>query len=147
RKERLKPFFTGILTLGMLLGIGFAQTLQATIITMEVSNKNIIDVVQEIQQKTNLKFVYNPDLLGKEKFSKRTFVNEKVENVFHTLGYSAVEEGSRIIVKRRASNVSSSQQTITVTGTIKDDLGDELIGVSILLKDTNIGTSTDINGK
>lgn len=37
-------------------------------------------------------------------------------------------------------------QEKTVTGSVKDVQGEPLIGVSILVKDTRIGTVTDIDG-
>ncbi len=35
----------------------------------------------------------------------------------------------------------------TITGTVKDAKGEALIGVNVLLKGTQVGTSTDVNGK
>jgi len=40
-----------------------------------------------------------------------------------------------------------AQSTIKITGTVKDANGEALLGVSILLKNTQIGTATDGNGK
>ncbi|MEM9823791.1 MAG: SusC/RagA family TonB-linked outer membrane protein, partial [Bacteroidota bacterium] len=42
--------------------------------------------------------------------------------------------------------ISVNAQT-TVSGVINDDLGDPLIGVSVLLKGTTVGTITDVDGK
>ncbi|MGL4520689.1 MAG: SusC/RagA family TonB-linked outer membrane protein [Phocaeicola sp.] len=43
--------------------------------------------------------------------------------------------------------VSTLQQTNVVSGTIIDETGEPLIGVSILVKGTTVGTITDIDGK
>ena len=46
---------------------------------------------------------------------------------------------------RRIAEVAP-QQTVTVTGTVKDNEGNPIIGASVLEKGTNNGTITDING-
>ncbi len=42
---------------------------------------------------------------------------------------------------------TGNQQALTVTGTVKSDAGELLPGVSIIVKGTNTGVITDINGK
>jgi len=46
---------------------------------------------------------------------------------------------------QQGSPGSATSQTIT--GTVKDAKGEALIGVNVLLKGTQVGTSTDVNGK
>lgn len=42
--------------------------------------------------------------------------------------------------------LSNAQSSITVQGTVKDETGESLIGVSVLVRSTSIGTVTDENG-
>ncbi len=45
------------------------------------------------------------------------------------------------------TNIASAQQTGTIVGNVKDkNSGEALIGVNILIKGTNLGAATDING-
>ena len=43
--------------------------------------------------------------------------------------------------------VSATQQTSTCTGVVVDDLGETVIGASVLVKGTSNGTVTDLDGK
>lgn len=45
------------------------------------------------------------------------------------------------------STLNAEQQTIQLSGVVKDALGDPLPGVSVLIKGTTTGVTTDINGK
>ena len=44
------------------------------------------------------------------------------------------------------TSVGTFAQTITITGSVKDESGEGLIGVSVLQKGTTNGTVTDLNG-
>ena len=43
--------------------------------------------------------------------------------------------------------IISAQSTITVRGTVVDDAGETMIGVSVQIKETKSGTITDFDGK
>ena len=51
------------------------------------------------------------------------------------------------VLLKNAKGQSESLQQINVQGTVSDDRGNPLIGVSVLIKGTNRGTLTDANGK
>lgn len=51
------------------------------------------------------------------------------------------------VLFKNAKGQSESLQQINVQGTVSDDRGNPLIGVSVLIKGTNRGTLTDANGK
>lgn len=48
---------------------------------------------------------------------------------------------------RDMENAAIAQQSITITGTVVDNLGDPVIGANVVEKGTTNGTSTDIDGK
>lgn len=59
---------------------------------------------------------------------------------------AAVDAGGDNVLSGELSEGSSLQQN-TVTGVIKDDNGEPIPGVTVLVKGTNIGTLSDIDGK
>ena len=122
-----------------------AQQLRTTTISIEVGNKTIAQVLTEIQSKTSLRFVYNPNELNNKAFNQRSFKNEKVATILRSLGYVCIEDGKSVIVKKAPD--SSQKANITVIGTVRDTAGITLVGVSVKVKDQKTGTSTDVNGK
>lgn len=48
---------------------------------------------------------------------------------------------------RNEKSVVEMDVAITVSGTVTDQEGEPLIGVNVLVKDTNLGTATDLNGQ
>lgn len=121
------------------------QQLKTATISISISNKTITQVLAEIQAKTKLRFVYNPDELGDDKvFNIGQYKNEKVIDILKNLGYECVEDGKNVIVRKSRDNVKSA--TIKVTGTVRDTAGVTLVGVSVKIKDRPGGTSTDVNG-
>lgn len=56
-------------------------------------------------------------------------------------------EGTHIILSNKGvAKTPVAQQTRTVTGKIIDETGEPLIGVSVLVRGTNNGAITDVNG-
>ncbi|MFC7000026.1 SusC/RagA family TonB-linked outer membrane protein [Rufibacter roseus] len=67
--------------------------------------------------------------------------------------YSGAEKASLLVMtsnadlsKEKGKAKELQQQTIPVTGTVKDSKGEALIGVSVYVKGTQTGTLTDLNG-
>ncbi len=56
-------------------------------------------------------------------------------------------EGKKDKNAEEYSVVETSQQAITITGQVVDNLGDPLPGVNVAVKGLNTGTSTDIDGR
>lgn len=121
-------------------------------VTMNMKNVQLAKVLSEIESQTNYLFIYN----NKVEVKQSTTVNVKdkptsevLDQVLKNTNISYSMEGSHIILSS-GSNTSSvqsvAQQDRLVTGTIKDKSGEPLIGVSVAVKGTTIGTMTDIDG-
>jgi len=63
---------------------------------------------------------------------------------FMCLWLSLIFYGHNAYSQQGSPGSATSQ---TITGTVKDAKGEALIGVNVLLKGTQVGTSTDVNGK
>jgi len=139
--------FLVFLLFSLIIGLDLtaAQDIR-TLISVDASNKNMDQILQEIEKKTNLKFVYDPQVASSSKFHDERFENEAVVSILSQLGFTAEEKGANVIVSRKKTKNVSIQQNLTITGTVTDSIGESLAGVSILVKGTNTGTSTDLNG-
>jgi TonB-linked SusC/RagA family outer membrane protein len=117
-----------------------AQTI--TLSCEKVSMKNIF---KEINRQTGYEFLYNSNMLEKAspvsvKLDKAT-ISDALESCFKEQPFSYAIEGKTIVVTPKAK-----VQNIIVTGRVTDTKGNPLYGANILIKGTNKGTATDLDG-
>ena len=140
---------------------GNAQDLMKKSVTIEVTNKEIVKVLNSIEHKTNVRFTYLPGIFPADSKVSMKLKNQPLEKVLRELfapydiGYQT--SGDFIILKKNNPSPKSSQletktdgqrisEEITITGKVTDDKGESLPGVSIILKGTQRGTVTDVEG-
>lgn len=140
-----------------------AQELLNRRISVQAVNQKINSVLSEIEKDAEVKFSYSPNLIQASRKVTLRVANEKLSSVLekllapYNLRYEII--GKQIILKRNLPQPvkeESSQTDISnqiqpantvVTGSVTDDAGMSLPGVSILLKGTQSGTTADANGK
>jgi len=151
-------FILGLATLAF-ANDGNAQELMKRTVTIELNNKEIVKVLNTIEHKAHVKFTYLPGMFPVETKVSMKFKNESLENVLrkllvpYNIGYQT--SGEFIILKKISTGPKSSMSDlkdqindeITITGKVTDEKGEDLPGVSIILKGTQRGTVTDIEGK
>ena len=124
---------------------------QSARVTMNLKNVKLAKVLNEIESQTSYLFIYN----NKVGVDQTTTVNVKdkptaevLDHVLKNTNISYSMEGAHIILSANANTkeIGATQQDRVVTGTIKDKSGEPLIGVSVAVKGTTIGTITDIDG-
>ncbi|WP_109677975.1 TonB-dependent receptor [Dyadobacter jejuensis] len=140
---------------------GKAQELLNRRLSIQVLNKEIDKTLLAIEKKSNIKFTYLPGIFPAETKVSLKLKDETLEKVLEELLTPYHIEyhinGEFIILKKTATGTKSNSQArameqkqkpqdITVTGTVSDEKGEGLPGVSIILKGTQRGTLTDING-
>lgn len=130
---------------------GYAQK-----ITLSQKNAPIEQVLKEIKNQTGYLFFYNQDWLKQVRAVDIKVKNASIDKVldicFHNqpLVYSIVDK--TIILSRRENLVPAApleeQQVMAeeIRGKVTDSKGVPLPGVSVRLKGTNIGTTTDNDG-
>ena len=82
-------------------------------------------------------------------------IKDILKDVFRGTGLTYVVKGRQIVVKKedapqtpgvKSVAVLQQQKGITVSGNIKDDTGFPLIGVNVVIKGSNQGVITDVDG-
>lgn len=134
---------------------GYSQELLARLISVNADNQNFGVVLSKIERSGHVKFSYDPELIPKEKINFKAG-KEPLSSVLnkllkpYRLQYTV---HNKFIILSKESNQSKLSHELnestdrTVNGIVSDESGGVLPGVSILVKGTMRGTTTDANGK
>lgn len=124
-------------------------------VTLRLSNAEIDRALDRIENTTKVRFMYNPQIFNNQKYNFK-FQDEALSEVLtkiltpHKVTYEVVQD--RIILRREQpadANPSSMNNAPkrNVSGLVTDETGAGLPGVSVLVKGTQRGTSSDVDGK
>lgn len=158
-RHLLKPYAKGFTKLLRIMKIttflllstmlhAFATGYGQTNVTLNLQNADLPKIFSEIKKKTNLVFLYNDDILpGKKRYDIN--VNEKPVTVFlddlfkgSNLAYKFF--GENLVVIGTQNFVAAQEQ---IKGRILAPDGTPLTNVSIKIKDADIGTASDAEGR
>jgi len=159
KKQHLKQFFRIMrVTVFLLFFCVFCSMAensnsQNARVTINRNNISLDELLINIEEQTDYLFFYNNQIDPTEKVSvkaKDKPVKEVLSEVFNNSDIDYSMEGNYIVLKKKGENpdaTESYQATRKVTGTVKDNTGAELSGVSVSVKGTTIGAATDANGR
>lgn len=125
---------------------------QQTRLSMKLGNVSIKQLFLEIEKATNLSFVYDTKIVDRLGNVDVNFTNEEIGRILDYcftgkgVEYSFVDDH---VIIRKGDPVSLEQQVEKrkITGVVKDRQGTPLPGVTILIKGTQTGVATDIDGQ
>ena len=154
-------FLIQLLTLQLLAADAIhGQGLKDTKLSLEFEDQTVRDIFRLIEDKTDYVFAFPDDVRKSKARFSLTFNNETLENVllklaeecglkFRVVQYtitSAFNENQRSGDAPRVTVEDSDE--IIISGTVIDEEGGlSLPGVNIIVKGTNMGTTTDVDGK
>lgn len=119
-------------------------------ITLSKSNSTLEVILNEIENQTDYLFIINSNVNTQQKTSvkaKEEPVSKVLDELFKETDVHYTMEGTHIVLSNKTvAKVSAAQQARTITGKIIDETGEPLIGVSVLVKGTNNGSITNVNG-
>ncbi|WP_236263892.1 TonB-dependent receptor [Dysgonomonas sp. Marseille-P4677] len=123
-------------------------------VTINKKNTQLEKVLNEIEKQTDYLFIYNDKVETNQRVSVNANtkpVSQVLNDLFKDTNVSYSMEGSHIILsnKNESYNTNSSspqQEGKTIKGKVTDTNGEPLIGVSVTVKGTTVGTVTDIDG-
>ena len=143
-----------------------AQELLNRKISIQIENQAVITILTSIEKQADVKFTYRPKLIASSQKLSLNVTNETLSQVLDKIlnpmkiKYKTI--GNQIVLSRVATAENSSAlgpnngtpsvsmeavADLQVTGTVIDEKGAGLPGVSVFVKGTQRGTSTDQNGK
>lgn len=124
---------------------------QKSDMTLKVENATILDIFRQIEESSNYGFFFKNDELDLDKRYSLEVKNASIEDVLSILlaqtGYSYQIVGENVVVTREKNGLPMLQeQNSRVSGTVTDEFGDPIPGVTVTIKGSTIGTITDVNG-
>ena len=132
--------------------VSIAQEVKKNTVTINVKNESVEKVLKRTNKETSLNFFYDPAILSKASSVTLNVKDMPLQEVLNMLSVQTGLNFQRINNTISVNWETNSKQPIQspkekITGTIKDNNGDPVIGASIQIKNTGIGTITDYNGQ
>jgi TonB-linked SusC/RagA family outer membrane protein len=164
RSRTLKKLWkmTRLTTLLILLGMGQVFALgsyaQSTTLSLNFKNANLEEVLAEIEDQSEFFFLYNKDLINVEQKVDVEVQNKKINEILDKL-FEGKEiryflfDRQIVLSNQYGETGISGQEDITVqqqravSGTVTDEGGQPLPGVTVAVKGTTQGTITNADGE
>ncbi|MHA4806741.1 SusC/RagA family TonB-linked outer membrane protein [Flavitalea flava] len=149
-----------------------AQDMSRVFVTLNLKNESLVSALEKIQKASNFTFAYNKKELGRVNGLNFSYGNRSVKGLLEALLQGTIlrfeQVGSTIVISSKKGAVSlnelsgqlgrlqgraSSDETQNeakmhaVNGTVTNEKGEPLSGVSVQVKGTSNGTTTDAAGK
>ncbi len=122
---------------------------QKTKLSLGFSNTKLVDVLDEIENLSEFYFLYNEKLIDTEREVSVSAKNQKISEILDELfaGADVVYTiTDRKIILSPAFLSEANQQQTSVSGTVSDNTGQPLPGVTVIIKGTTNGTVTNADG-
>jgi len=141
-------YWKSIFLIGAFISIIPLSAFGQNTVSLSLENVSLTELFKAIEQKSNIRFSYLNQDIDTQKDITVSTKNEDIESVLQKVlqrkGYSYQRTGNTIaILKKNGVPTTNSKK---ISGLVKDEKGEPLIGATIKLKDTNIGTTTDVFG-
>ncbi|WP_316822325.1 SusC/RagA family TonB-linked outer membrane protein [Pedobacter gandavensis] len=135
-----------------------ANSTKAQEMSFKVVKASVKQIFKKIEQQANVTFVYDEEVLGSLPNLTLNFKNEQLAAVlaklrektqleFRLVGnYVGVAE-SFASMPNLSMSTAANNNRIKINGVVRDATGQPLVGVSVLLKGTQTGASTNSSGQ
>lgn len=119
-------------------------------VTLEVKQQSVPEILRLIEKQVPYRFMYHDadlsDLGKKDLLLREVPLTEALKECFKGSAINYEIVGTEIVLKR----VKQEQQVIAmkkITGKVTDEQGNPLPGVTVVIAGTNVGATTDAEGK
>lgn len=152
---KLIVFFIGVLFFCSPAYCSYAQT---TKISLSVKNKTIESIFKDIENQTEFVFFYYDGLINTEKKISINVKDWDIESVLMQIlkdsNISYTIDDRQILLRKKAEKeinpvsptIKQAKGDITISGTVRDESGEPLPGVNIIIAGGTRGVATDLDG-
>ena len=148
RIMRLTVFFLLFIIFETYALDGYSQNQK---VTMNKGTATFAEIIRQIEKQTDYLFIYNEHEIALDKriavSTRETTVAEILNRVLQGTGFSYTMEGNHIILVKSMEKMKNVTLGRKITGTVKDDLGEAIVGCNVAVKGEKIGAITDMDGR
>lgn len=126
---------------------------QSATLSLNVNNKTVQEVLDEIEKQSEFHFFYNNKQVNTNRLVSIKSNKKNVFNVLEQLfsgtdiSYKVLDKSIILSPKTVLSNAIVQQKIKDITGIVTDAKGEPIIGANVLEKGSTNGTITDLDGK
>ncbi len=142
---------TWVLILALTLQTSASLWSQTTKMDVDLKNSSLLELFKKIENNSEYRFFYSNDEINEN--SKVTIqvsdqvIGDILTEAFKDLPYSFKElRNNMILVEVKDEATKTVLQQNSISGTVSDEGGESLPGVTVLIKGTTKGTVTSIDG-
>ncbi len=154
KKWVLMMKLTMLLFLAGLMQVSATVYSQATKFNFKAENKQVVDVLREIEESSNFRFFYIREQVGVERLvtvkANGATVEQILDELFDGQGISYKVMDDDLVLLSPDKSITTieklSAQQKPLSGKVTDENGQTLPGVTVLIKGTTNGTVTNIDG-
>jgi TonB-linked SusC/RagA family outer membrane protein len=158
-KKMIKTLSSRVLAIVFILSTlpvyaGQGQILKETNVTINLKGGSLESAIRELQQSTKVTFAYDKQLLSSYPIGNYSFSNERLDMVLSKLfqhkqlGFEEVND--IVVISKLAPGTvekAAPRADIVVSGTVLDENGKAMPGVSVSVRGVSTMTTTDGAGK
>lgn len=126
---------------------------QSTKLTLDMRNKQVVEVLEEIEKQSEFRFAYSSELIDVNRKVSIELNNKKIDEtldvIFEGTGVIYVMHDRHIMLYPKEMDVKSesgARQQKSISGKVTDQRGGPLPGVTVIVKGTTQGTVTNAEG-
>ncbi len=144
KRSALTAFITFLLLLAT-LGAKAASTFDLTF-----RNTPIEKVITDLRKRTGYDFVYQKDVLAGNPHVSGSFHNLTLQQILNRIFVEDLNVAYEIVDKTIILSKASKELPYfkrDIYGMVTDEAGEPLVGATVFVEDTKVGTATDVDGE
>ncbi len=136
--------------ISLILGLTIAVGIQAQQLTIRLNRVTVREAMEEVKKQSGYNFIFATSDVDVRQLITVNAVNQPIEAVVkqiiekQALQFDIKEKS--IVLKKAEVPVAPRQHSVRLSGRVVDDKGEPVIGASVVIRETNLGTITDIDG-
>ncbi len=123
---------------------------QQQLVTLNLSDVSVEQFVKAVKEQTTLRFMYNSALVREAGTVSVKVKDVELENVLKMVLEKVNLEfeffNNVVLIRAKGENMAAQERRL-IKGSVRDEKGLPLPGVTVLVKGTVTGVATDINGR